>query len=66
MKNKEIKFYANKIVALENQLQSAETKEDKRKIQIKIEQLMNEIMSSPNGLEDFLKIDELVQEKICK
>ena len=66
MKNKEIKFYANKIVALENQLQSAETKEDKRKIQIKIEQLMNEIMSFPNGLEDFLKIDELVQEKICK
>lgn len=66
MKNKERKSYANKIINLENQLKNTIDEVERRAIEIKIETIVDEIMATENGFEDFLKIDEIIQKNICK
>lgn len=66
MKNKERKSYANKIINLENQLKNTVDEVERRAIEIKIETIVDEIMATENGFEDFLKIDEIIQKNICK
>jgi hypothetical protein len=64
MKNKEKKSYANKLINLEHQLKNLEEPLEREKIEFKIETLVEEIMSTENGFEDFLEIDEIVQKNI--
>lgn len=64
MKNKEKKSYANKLINLEHQLKNLEEPLEREKIEFKIEMLVEEIMSTENGFEDFLEIDEIVQKNI--
>lgn len=66
MKNKERKSYANKIINLENQLKNTIDEVERKAIEIKIETIVDEIMATENGFEDFLKIDEIIQKNICK
>ena len=66
MKNKEKKSYANKIINLENQLKNSADSAEQANIRFKIESLVEEIMATENGFEDFLEIDEIVQKNICK
>ena len=65
MKKKERKSYANKIINLENQLKNTVDEVERRAIEIKIETIVDEIMATENGFEDFLKIDEIIQKNIC-
>lgn len=64
MKNKEIKSYANKIINLEKQLAKSENSAEKKSIELKIEGIVEEILSSEDGYENFLKIDEIINQKI--
>ena len=66
MKNKEKKFYANKIIALEKELSTNLDKTKKKNIQMKIESLVHEILKSPNGEEAFFEINEIIEKNICK
>ena len=64
MKNKEKKVYANKLINLEQQLKNLTDFNERRAIELKIETIVEEIMATENGFEDFLDIDEIVQKNI--
>ena len=64
MKNKEKKVYANKLINLEQQLKNTVESNDRKTIEFKIETLVEEIMATENGFEDFLDIDEIVKKNI--
>ena len=64
MRNKEKKSYANKLINLEQQLKKIDNPSERQLIEFKIESLVEEIMSTENGFQDFLDIDEIVQKNI--